>query len=75
MYGSILLNAMRMSSLGLRRLQALVSMTVRAENPYSCRHVVANGRRKAMAALPIINFSFFKEVENSPSDAVDKSCQ
>ena len=74
MHGSVLLK-MRMSSPGLRQLQALVLLAIRVENPCSHRYVVANSRRKVRASLTIVGFSFFTEVWNSPSDAVEKSCQ
>ena len=56
-------------------IASLVLTTVSAENPCSQRYVVENGSRKVTASLPIIRFSFLTEVQNSPSDAVDKSCR
>ena len=71
MHGSILLSAARKLLPGLRRLRALVLTSVNAANPCSQRYVVEN-RRKLIASLPINGFSFLTEVQNSPSDAVDK---
>ena len=65
---------MSISSPGLRRLPALVLMTVSAENPCLHRDVVANRADKSWLHYQLLIF-LLTEVQNSPSDAVNKSSQ